>query len=128
MRQKYGKSNENENPRPNPEKKYDPRRKKLWYQFLKTYPIQFKRQYQIGCYYADFYCYKAKLVVELDGSQHYEEAGQEYDRFRTEYLTRQGILVLRFSNRDVMQKFSSVCEYIHNTVTQRVDQTECQGG
>ncbi len=55
----------------------------LWYQFLRKYPIQFRRQYLVGNYIVDFYCYKAKLVVEVDGSQHYDPAGQEYDRIRS---------------------------------------------
>ena len=58
----------------------------LWYDFLKTYPIQFKRQYPIGCYITDFYCYRAKLVVELDGSQHCDPQEIEYDRKRTAFL------------------------------------------
>ena len=92
----------------------------LWYDFLKNYPIQFKRQYPIGYYFADFYCYQAKLVVELDGSQHYEPEEIEYDRRRTEYLQQQGYTVLRVSNRDVMTKFRSVCEHIHTTVQNRM--------
>ena len=92
----------------------------LWYDFLKTYPIQFKRQYPIGYYFADFYCYQAKLVVELDGSQHYEPEEIEYDRRRTEYLQQQGYAVLRISNRDVMTKFRSVCEYIDTAVQNRM--------
>ena len=92
----------------------------LWYDFLKTYPIQFKRQYQIGVYYADFYCYRAKLVVELDGSQHCDSETIEYDRRRTAYLQTQGIFVLRLSNRDVMDNFRSVCEAIDNAVHGRM--------
>ena len=92
----------------------------LWYDFLKTYPIQFKRQYQIGIYYADFYCYRAKLVVELDGSQHCDPETIEYDRRRTDYLQNQGIFVLRLSNRDVTENFRSVCEAIDIAVHGRV--------
>jgi len=92
----------------------------LWYDFLKTYPVQFRRQYSIGAYYADFYCYQAKLVVELDGSQHYMEQGQEYDRRRTAYLESQGLAVLRFSNLDVLKRFDGVCEQIDLTVKARL--------
>ncbi len=92
----------------------------LWYDFLKTYPIQFKRQYPIGPYFADFYCFKAKLVVELDGSQHCEPQEIEYDRRRTEYLEQQGYYVLRLSNRDVMTQFQAVCEYIEIAVQKRM--------
>ena len=58
----------------------------LWYDFLKAYPIQFKRQYPIGNYIVDFYCYKARLVVELDGSQHCEPEAISYDQKRTQFL------------------------------------------
>ena len=92
----------------------------LWYDFLKTYPVQFKRQYSLGVYIVDFYCYKAKLIVELDGSQHCEPKAMEYDRIRTDYLQKQGFLVLRFSNSDVMTQFRAVCETIDAAVQNRV--------
>ena len=92
----------------------------LWYDFLKNYSIQFKRQYAIGCYIVDFYCYQARLVVELDGSQHYDTANMEYDRKRTEYITAQGYSVIRFTNRDITERFRAVCEAIDNAVTQRL--------
>ena len=92
----------------------------LWYDYLKTYPVQFKRQYSIGPYFVDFYCYKARLVVELDGSQHYEPQAIEYDRIRTDYLQKQGFLVLRFSNLDIMTQFRAVCETIDTAVNHRM--------
>ncbi len=92
---------------------------KLWYQFLKTYSIQFKRQYQIGPYIVDFYCFQSRLIVELDGSQHCEPEAVEYDRKRTEHLSSQGYLVIRISNLDVMQKFRDVCEYIDRIAKMR---------
>ena len=92
----------------------------LWYDFLKTYPIQFKRQYPVGCYIVDFYCYQAKLVAELDGSQHCEPSAIEHDRKRTEYLQQQGLYVLRISNRDVTSQFRSVCETIDTAVRDRL--------
>ena len=92
----------------------------LWYDYLKTYPVQFKRQYSVGPYFVDFYCYKAKLVVELDGSQHCEIQAMEYDRRRTDYLQKQGFLVLRFSNFDVMTQFRAVCETIDAAVNERM--------
>ena len=94
--------------------------RRLWYDFLKTYPVQFKRQYSIGLYFADFYCYKAKLIVELDGSQHCEPAAVEYDKIRTAYLQKQGFLVMRFSNLDVMTKFRAVCDTIDTAVKNRM--------
>ncbi len=92
---------------------------KLWYQFLRKYPLQFKRQYQIGIYIVDFYCYKAKLIVELDGSQHYNPEGQEYDRKRTEVLENQGFQVLRFSNLEVLRQFPEVCQQIDRVAVER---------
>ena len=85
----------------------------LWNNFLRRYPLQFRRQYIIGSFIADFYCHKAKLVVELDGSQHFEQDGTEKDRVRTEYLKSQGLRVLRFSNLEVLKEFDAVCEKIH---------------
>ena len=91
----------------------------LWYAFLKTYPVQFKRQYSVGIYIADFYCHRAKLIVELDGSQHYEPENVQRDMERTAYLEQQGFLVLRFSNRDIWERFRSVCEAIDIAVKER---------
>ena len=92
----------------------------LWYDFLKNYPVQFKRQYQIGCYYADFYCFQAGLVVELDGSQHYDPASMTYDAARTAYLQQQGLTVLRFTNTEIMEQFRAVCDLIDHTVQARM--------
>jgi len=92
----------------------------LWYDFLKTYPVQFKRQYSIGSYIVDFYCFRARLIIELDGSQHCKPRALEYDKIRTEYLQNQGFLVLRFSNSDVMTQFRAVCETIDAAVQNRV--------
>ena len=93
---------------------------RLWYQFLKTYPVQFRRQYVVGCYYVDFYCYRAKLVVELDGSQHCSPEQLIYDRERTAYLEGQGLKVLRFSNLDIWRNFRGVCETIDSEVKMRL--------
>ena len=92
----------------------------LWYDFLKAYPVQFKRQQPIGNYIVDFYCFKAKLVIELDGSQHCELAEIEYDRRRTAFLEEKGLYVLRFSNLDVMRNFIGVCENIDVAVRDRL--------
>ena len=92
----------------------------LWYDFLKSYPVQFKRQFPIGNYIVDFYCHKAKLVIELDGSQHCTPEKMEYDKKRTEYIESQGILVLRYSNLDVMNRFRAVCENIDLAVRDRM--------
>ena len=92
----------------------------LWYDFLKTYPVQVKRQFPIGNYIVDFYCHKAKLVIELDGSQHCEPDGLEYDRMRTAFLESQGLRVLRVSNLDVMREFRGVCEMIDSIIQSRM--------
>ena len=92
---------------------------KLWYQFLCRYPNRFRRQYIIGDYITDFYCHKAKLVIELDGSQHYEPKEKEKDKIRTAYLESVGLKVIRFSNLDVNRNFSSVCETIDMEVKNR---------
>ena len=94
----------------------------LWYDFLKTYPVRFLRQKVLGRYIADFYCAKANLVIELDGSQHYEDEGLVNDKKRTEYLEQYGIKVIRISNLDVLKNFEGVCMYIDNAVKQSLSQ------
>ena len=94
----------------------------LWYQFLCRYPLRFRRQYVIGNYIVDFYCHQAKLVVELDGSQHRTPAGMQYDQIRTQYLQANGLQVLRFSNLDVMQRFKDVCTAIDIAAKERTNQ------
>ncbi len=94
----------------------------LWYDFLRAYPVKFLRQKIIGKYIVDFYCAKAKLIVELDGSQHYEEKGMEYDAERTAFLEQYGIRVLRIPNNEVNKNLSGVCEYIDFAVKQSLSQ------
>ena len=84
--------------------------RKLWYCYLKEYPVRFIRQKVLFKYIADFYCPKAKLVIELDGSQHYEEKEMEYDKERTAFLNSKGIMVLRFTNSSIHNEFRNVCE------------------
>ena len=93
----------------------------LWYDFLKEYPVQFKRQVPFENYITDFYCFQAKLVVELDGSQHYEPEEMEYDKKRTAYLESVGLTVLRFSNLDISKNFCGVCEQIDMVVRNRLN-------
>ena len=88
----------------------------LWYDFLKTLPVTVNRQKVIGNYIVDFYIATANLVIELDGSQHYEEKGIENDVKRDAFLNCLGIKVLRYSNLDVNQRFESVCEDILNNL------------
>ena len=84
----------------------------LWYDFLRGLPLTVNRQKIIGPYIVDFYCAKAKIVIELDGSQHYEDTGKQADHKRDAYLNSLGLRVLRYSNYDVNQNFSVVCEDI----------------
>ena len=86
--------------------------RRLWYEFLKQLPVQVYRQRVIGPYIADFYCAAKKIVIELDGSQHYEAEGQQADRERDAFFDDRGITVLRFTNEDVNHNFRGVCEAI----------------
>ena len=88
----------------------------LWYDFLSQYPVRFQRQKCIDNYIADFYCHKAKLIIEIDGSQHYTEEGREKDEFRTEILEGYDLRVIRFTNRQINTNFRGVCEYIDAAV------------
>ena len=94
----------------------------LWRRFLRGFQPRFHRQYVIGNYIVDFYCHQAKLVVELDGSQHYDPQKMEYDQKRTTYLEEQGLAVLRFTNLDVTRRFSGVCDAIFQAVEARTAQ------
>ena len=91
----------------------------LWYRFLRHYNVQFRRQCPFGQYIVDFYCAKARLVVELDGSQHFDPQTAEYDRLRTTYLESLDLKVLRFSNAEVLQQFDSVCQAIDISIKER---------
>jgi len=86
--------------------------RKLWYKFLKYLPVTINRQKTIGEYIVDFYCAKAKIVIEIDGSQHYFPDGENYDKKRDEYLKSLGLTVLRYSNSDIDKNFKVVCEDI----------------
>ena len=77
----------------------------IWYDFLKTYPVRFLRQKVIGKYIVDFYCAKAQLVVELDGSQHFEENNEINDSERTAFLQSYGLRVIRIPNNQINRNF-----------------------
>ena len=97
-----------------------PQERKLWYLFLRKYPVKIYKQRIIGSYIADFYCAAAKLVIELDGTQHYEQQGLVYDAARSEFLKGLGLEVLRFSNREIDREFHAVCERIDTVVRKRM--------
>ena len=94
----------------------------LWYDFLRTHPVRFSRQKVLGKYIADFYSAEAKLVIELDGSQHYEEVNAEKDTERTAFLKGYGLTVIRIPNNEVNRNFWGVCEYIEAAVRQSLSQ------
>ena len=96
--------------------------RKLWYTFLREFPIRFLRQKVIDGYIVDFYCARAKLVLEIDGSQHYEEDAESKDTIRDNELSKKGLLVVRFSNNQIHKEFQSVCEYIYKIVYERIEE------
>ena len=96
---------------------------KLWYDFLRQYPVRFQRQKAIGNYIADFYCAKAKLVVELDGSGHYSKPQIIKDQNRTADLEKMDITVLRICNLDIDENFNGVCAYIDTVVKRSLPQS-----
>ena len=98
--------------------------RKLWYDFLKEYPIKFSKQKVLGRYIVDFYSAQAKLVIELDGSGHYNKEGEAYDKERTEFLSGYGLTVVRISNLEIAKRFQGVCEYIDGMVQQSLSLTK----
>ena len=97
-------------------KNMTPWERKLWYDFLRYYPVRFQRQKAIGNYIADFYCAKARLVIELDGGGHYTAELAKKDEMRTKDLESMNLTVVRICNLDIDRNFSGVCEYIDLTV------------
>ena len=93
-----------------------PQENKLWYEFLREHPCSFARQKPVGNYIVDFYCSSKKLVIEIDGSQHYTDDGLKHDQIRTELLESFGLHVLRFSNSEINTSFREVCESIQNYI------------
>ena len=96
----------------------------LWYDYLNQYPIRFRRQVTINRFIVDFLCAKAKLIIEVDGSQHYTADGEAYDADRTAILEGLGYSVLRISNYDVDCNYAGVCEQIDETVRKRIQVLE----
>ena len=94
----------------------------LWYDFLRAYPVRFSRQKVLGKYIADFYSAEARLVIELDGSQHYDDSNMEKDAERTAFLEGYGLQIIRIPNNEVSRNFRGVCEYIDAAVNQSLSQ------
>lgn len=99
-----------------------PEERHLWYDFLRLYPVRFLRQKVIDAYIVDFYCSRARLVIELDGSQHYEEKGLLKDKIRTGKIENRNLTVLRIPNNEINQNFEGVCEYIDLYVKESLHQ------
>ena len=103
-------------------KNMTPQEKHLWYDFLRHYPIKIYKQRIIGNYIADFYCSAARIVIEIDGAQHFTPDGKLHDEARTETLNRYGLMVLRFTNSDVDYRFDAVCAMIDKIIMQRIEE------
>lgn len=88
----------------------------LWYDYLRTYPIRFLRQKVIDDYIVDFYCHQARLIIELDGSQHYSDHSLLKDKIRTEKIENRNLTVVRIPNSEINNNFEGVCEYIDKIV------------
>ena len=97
--------------------------KHLWYDFLKSYPVRFLRQKVIDNYIVDFYCRSARLIIELDGSQHYEENVLLKDKIRTERIEQRNLMVIRIPNNEVNKNFEEVCQYIDIAVKESLRQS-----
>ena len=104
-------------------KRSTPQEKHLWYDFLSKYEVRFQRQKAIDNFIADFYCHKAKLVIEIDGSQHSSGDVMDKDEFRTEVLEGYDLKVIRFTNKQIDTIFGTVCEYIDFVVKESVGRT-----
>ena len=104
-------------------KNMTPWERKIWYDFLRNYPVRFQRQKAIGNYIADFYCAKARLVIELDGRWHYTPEQARKDEQRTNDLNAMNLRVVRICNLDIDRNFSGVCEYIDLVVKKSLPQS-----
>ena len=94
---------------------------KLWYGYLSKYPVRILRQKVISGYIVDFYCSKARLVIELDGNQHYTQEGLEYDAERYKLLEAYGIETIRFKNEEVEKNFYRTCQIIDEIISKRIN-------
>ena len=90
----------------------------LWYFYLRNHRLKWYRQRIIDRFIVDFYCHAAKLVIEIDGKQHYTDQGIVYDTERTQVLQGYGLKVLRYTNQQVVDNFQDVCWDIERNLQQ----------
>lgn len=97
-----------------------PEENNLWYDFLSSYSIRFQRQKSIDNFISDFYCHDAKLIIEIDGAQHFTPEGKHRDSLRTEVLEKYGLKVIRFTNSDIRDNFDGVCKFIEKIIKEQI--------
>ncbi len=105
-------------------KNMTPQERKLWFVFLRKYPVKIYKQRIIESFIVDFYCASARLVIEIDGSQHFTEQGIEYDKERSAVIEAYGLKVIRFTNYEVDTDFVSVCETIDSEIKLRLEENK----
>ena len=105
-------------------KNMTPHERKLWYMFLREYPVKIYKQRIIESFIVDFYCASARLVIEIDGSQHFTQQGIEYDKERSAIIKAYNLKVLRFTNYEVDTAFKDVCETIDEEIRARLKELE----
>ena len=96
--------------------------KHLWYDYLRKCPVRFSRQKVLGKYIADFYSAEAKLVIELDGAQHFEKENRIYDEKRTEFLEQYDLKIIRIPNGEINTNFEGICRYLNKQIEQYLSQ------
>ncbi len=102
-------------------RKMTPHERKLWYCYLRKYPVKIYKQRIIDSFVVDFYCASAKLVIEIDGIQHLTRNGIQHDRERTKILEQYGLQVVRFTNLEIDDEFPKVCNTIDYIIRHRIE-------
>ena len=102
----------------NNRKNMTPQERQLWYCYLSKHRFHWQRQRVISGFIVDFYCHAAKLVIEIDGKQHYTDQGIVYDTERTQVLQGYGLKVLRYTNQQLVDNFQEVCWDIEKNLQQ----------
>ena len=97
-----------------------PQERHLWYDYLQQYPVKIYKQRIIDNFIVDFYCHKARLIIEVDGAGHYTHEGRAYDLARTKALENYGLHVMRISDREVEEQFDRVCQIIDDAIKMRI--------